>query len=171
MSRLFNKLAVYNGPILANQIDEYTANNGVSIDGVTVKDSGITLTALKLSTGAVAGLYLQSDNAGNASWASLSSDPIVEIPSTPYTITSTPQGRVFLANPSTTWNVYLPELGSATYGAPIRIHNMSATNSIVVNRSGSNTIWNDTVMQVTVPPGAQLSLVGGTANYPLWLSA
>jgi hypothetical protein len=69
MAKALSSLTVKH-TIHTDTIQENTANHGVVVDGITIKDGGIAITALKLPTNAAVGYVLKCDNAttGNASW-------------------------------------------------------------------------------------------------------
>lgn len=173
MQRVVSALTLFQGPLSADQVSEFTSGHGVSVDGVTLKDAGIEAATLQLTTGAGDNLYLKSDASGHASWSAAPSraESMVEVTAYPYTITSTPQGSVFIANPSSPSVINLPTLSAATYGSVLRIYNVNATNSVTVNRGGSDTLWDGSLVSVTVSPNSRLVLLGGTANFPRWLQA
>lgn len=176
MSRVFQSIAATGASgVRTNNINENTPDNGVNIDGVAIKDAGITTATLRITTGASSGLCLLSDSQGNATWQPLteSSTPqAAPIATTPYTVPDTPGSVIFVLDPiAADWVVNLPLLGSNTYGKPIRVYNLSKDFSIQINRSGTDTIYNDVDTTIIVQPDSHVSLLGGTAAIPIWFSA
>ena len=64
-----SSLDVHN-TVRTDRVNERTLDRGVTVDGVLLKDSGITVTGIKVPVNAVVGYVLKCDNAltGNATW-------------------------------------------------------------------------------------------------------
>ncbi|WP_299890116.1 hypothetical protein [uncultured Lacinutrix sp.] len=65
---LGTNLQAIGGNVSTNEIVESTANNGVIIDGVTIKDNNIVTSTITIANGAGANKVLTSDASGIATW-------------------------------------------------------------------------------------------------------
>lgn len=144
-------------------IMETTPNHGIVIDGVTVKDGALSSTGLSVTSGAAVGLVLKCDNAGtgHASWQTDAAGLVLEVENvttTPYTITNTAMMSEIVAAPITEhFHVTLPLIVDRRL---MTVRNTSAIKNVILHSTGTNTIWDSTLIQLTIPPNSVTSLEG-----------
>lgn len=173
MSKSLSSLAVRH-QVATDAIRENTADHGVDIDGVLLKDATVSTSRLQIPTNATVGYVLKCEGAnGNAVWApgqGVGGDDVVpmavqteNINTTPYTVSPSSTASSLLVTPTDSpITVVLPPIGLPRI---LTVRNLS-TNQPVLLVSDQD-IWVSGNKSLTIPPDsyAQLEAAGDR-----WLS-
>jgi hypothetical protein len=89
-----------------------------------------------------------------------------------YTIPSTGFAKCYVGAPSgADWTITLPTLSATTYGQELTFINQSATNALIVQRGGTDHIFNGSTTSVTLANQYdRLRITAGNAASPIWFA-
>ena len=144
-----------------------------AVSSLEVKHS-VKTADLNVSNGAAVGLVLKCDNAttGHASWQTESGggggggDLVLEVETvttTPYTVTNTAVMSEVVAGPTTVdFDITLPVISGRRL---LSVRNISATKSVILHSSGTDTIWTSALTQLTLPPNSVTSFEGASGQW------
>ena len=148
--------------ISADDIQENTANHGVQVDGITIRDATVTaddvnVKSFQLKTGATSAYVLTCNNpdTGNGTWAPLPGSSVIEnVTTTPWEISAL-SSEAFVPAINQTYHVTLPQISCRR---SIVVRNTSTTQNVVLHTSGTDHIWTRTQTTLTLPPECYVSL-------------